>query len=337
MSYLMDTLTQIGAAFRTQKGVLRRMDPVLDGYIDLAERLTGAPRFLLDAGAMRTCVELNLGRPKVTLDAMAHLRIPYPKLWVEWDDADRQRLRDKFPWEKLSYKELRPLPGRVGFLLEADEGGRRGTATWAWTTPNGTAVGGLNVPNIGAIQPYFDLDQRYHLPEREIEGLLKGNLATLWVDNPIQLAALFDIWRTAEHRTSAWGEHYFAALGNDGLVRALAAGDVVGEYIVLWCTMLMLTASRPLLTYNSVDLSRLNKHRVRKGEVPLLDHTRVSLRLAPVGATLRPVQPLGYLRKSPRVHLVSSYLARRGDKHWIVEPYWRGSGDVIHRQTHVRG
>jgi hypothetical protein len=63
----------------------------------------------------------------------------------------------------------------------------------------------------------------------------------------------------------------------------------------------------------------------------------VSLRLAPVGATLRPVQPLGYLRKSPRVHLVSSYLARRGDKHWIVEPYWRGSGDVIHRQTHVRG
>lgn len=328
--YLMDEITSFAAALRR-----KRADPVVRGYIDLADRLVGAPRFLLDAKATRTAVELNLGRPKVTLDAMAHLHIPYSKLWVEWDDGDRQRLREKFD-EVQDYAELRPMPKRVGFLLEADEGGRRGTATWAWMPP---ASEGLGVPNIGAVQPYFDLDRRFELPEGRIgEGLLKGNLAQLWLDSPVQLNALFDIWRTCEHLPSEWGgRHYWPALGNDPLMIDLCYSDVVGEYIMIWAVMLMLTASRPLLAMTPVDQGKINKHRVRRGEEPLLDHTRVSLRLSP--KEQRPLirSELGYTRKSPRVHLVSRYLARRGDKHWVVEPYWRGSGQVISRHVHVQG
>ena len=94
-------------------------DPVMRVFGDLAKRLEGTPRFLLDDAATRTCVELNLGRPKVMLEALAHLRVPYPKLWVEWDDKARQALRARFD-EPMSYPELRPMPGRVGFLLEAD-------------------------------------------------------------------------------------------------------------------------------------------------------------------------------------------------------------------------
>jgi hypothetical protein len=134
-----------------------------------------------------------------------------------------------------------------------------------------------------------------------------------------------------------WGEGYLAKFPNRDLGLALARADVVGEYIHLWSVLLMLTANRPVVRYDAVDMGKLNKHRVKKRETPLLDHTRVTLNLAP--HVERPVQrdSLGYQRKPPRIHMVSSFLNRRGDKHWIVAPFMRGSGEVIHRRVHVRG
>jgi hypothetical protein len=335
MPYLMDDITRIGALVRSS----RNGDALMRGYADLADKLVGTPRFLLDADACRTCVELNLGRPKVILETLAHLTIPYPRIWVEWDDSDRARLREHFPWEELTLKELRPMPGRVGFLLEA-EGPRRGTATWAWTTPNGpsTKLGldkhGLNIPNIGAVQPYFDLDQTFELGSELDKQQLK--LAMLWQDHPVQLRALFDIWRTCEHKPSRWGQHHIAALGGGDLVRALCYSDVVGEYIMLWAFLLLLTSSRKTIDLRPVDRAKLNKARAKKREVLLLDHTLVTMHVDPYLRQAQTRQPLGYQRKSPRVHLVSSYLARRGNRHWIVQPYMRGSGETIHRVTQVR-
>jgi hypothetical protein len=324
--YLMDT---IGHAAQLMRPI---SDPVVGVFADLAKRLEGAPRFLFDDAATRTAVELNLGRPKVLREAMAHIRIPYPKLWVEWDDAARQKLREKFD-EPLSYAELRPMPGRVGFLLEADPSGRRGHATWLWTTPQS---GTTDIASVGAIEPFFDLDRRFALPPARVEGLLKGNLAREWLDNPVQLEALFDIWRTAEHRPSQWGKHYLALF--DQLQEALSYADVVGEYMMIWAALLLLTASRPVVDLVSIDLGRLNRRRVKQGKRPLLDYTQVSLHLDSPETQYNPVLrgPL-YGRKSPRVHLVSSYLARRGDKHWVVQPYWRGQGETISRHVAVKG
>jgi hypothetical protein len=346
--YLMDSITHTAAMLARQKMVPRE----LEIYGDLAERLKGVPRYLLDAKATRTAVELNLGRPKVLLEAMCNLHIPYPKLWVEWDDADRQALRAKFD-EPMSYPELRPMPSRVGFLVETAPDGRTGTATWAWTPTVETAARDQRlqlddgrdarmqfaIANIGAVQPYFDLDRRFEMAPEGVEGLLKGNLARQWLDNPVQLAALFDIWRTCDHRPSEWGERYLAALGNDQLATALSYADVVGEYIMIWAVLLLLTASRPIVDLVPIDLGRLNRRRTKRGETALLDYTQVTLRLSAPDPQYNPVirGALGYARKSPRIHLVSSYLARRGDKHWIVQPYMRGKGEVIHRRIYVKG
>jgi hypothetical protein len=322
------TLTDAGAAaFGTAN-----LDPIMQGVPALRDKLVGTPRFLLGADATRTMVELNLGRPKVMFEAMRHLVIPYPRMWVEWDDADRQRLRDRFPWENLSYKELRPLPGRVGFLLEAEPGGRTGTATWVWNTPSGGAEGW---PSIGAVQPYFDLDRKFALSPLRVEGLMNGNLARLWLDNPVQLDALFDIWGTCRHEPSEWGKHYFAAL-DDPLAIALSYGDVVGEYITIWAILLMLTSARKTVELRPVDRGKLNKARAKKREPLLLDHTQVILHIDPHLRQAQIRQPLSYQRKSPRVHLVSSYLNRRGTKYWIVQPFLRGSGETIHRVTRVQ-
>jgi hypothetical protein len=311
-------------------------NPFREAIPDLAERLQHAPRYLLDRHATEAMVELSLGRPKVLLEALAHIRVPYSRMWIEWDDSDRQRLRDRIG-ESGGDTELRralqPLPGRVGFLLETERGGRAGTATWVWTTPDGFAP---DFPSIGPIQPYFDLDSHFPLPPERRQGLLIGNLAKLWLDNPTQLEAMLGIWCTAQHQPSNWGVRYFAELGNAPEIIQLSYSDVVGEYIALWAIMLLLTASRPTVDYQAIDRGKLNKARLKRREAPLLDHTQVTMHIDRhrVSATQR--APLGYQRKSPRIHMVSRYLARRGNKHWLVEPYMRGAGKPVDRHVSVR-
>jgi hypothetical protein len=335
---LMDTVA--GAAAIVAGSRLR--DPVMMCYQNITDALKGAPRFLFDSKATRTVVELNLGRPKIIVEAMQNLRVPYTRMWVEWDDADRQKLRDRFIFGEGQYDELRPMPGRVGFLLEADESGRRGTVTWAWTTPRGPGLPedgtAEKFPNVGAIETFFDLDHAFPMHPDRLEGLLAGNLAQVWKDNPVQLQALIDIWKHTEFHPSSWGERFLKMHPNPELMLALAYSDVVGEWIMAVCILLLLTASRPVVEHKAVDQSKINKHRRKKGEVPLYDHTVVSLHLStPPAAAAAAKGPLGHARKPPRIHLVSSYLARRGDKHWITPSYIRGSGEPVSRHVHVKG
>jgi hypothetical protein len=322
----MDSLAET-AAWVTQA---RKQDNLLlSVYPMLTQKLDGTPRFLLEDDAIHTAVELTLGRPKIMLEAINYIRIPYPKMWIEWGESGRANLRDKFP-ENTQYEPNRPLPVHVGFLLESDNG-RKGSATWAWDSP--PIIDGFNPPNVGIISAYFDLDRRFSLPSDRIKGLGGGNLAKLWKDNPTQLKALFGIWETSEHHPNEWGAEY---LTQSPIDLNVAFADVYGEYIMIWAIMLLLTASRPIVDYTPVDLSKLNKARAKRQQTPRLDHTKVTMHVDQATIKSQVRAPLGYTRKSPRVHMVSRYLARRGDKHWICEPYLRGKGDVIHRRVTVK-
>ena len=66
-------------------------------------------------------------------------------------------------------------------------------------------------------------------------------------------------------------------LMEDALAHSYA--DVYGEYIMIWAAIMMLTASRPIIDCQPVDLTRLNRARGKRGEPPRLDHTRVTLHL----------------------------------------------------------
>jgi hypothetical protein len=156
--------------------------------------------------------------------------------------------------------------------------------------------------------------------------------------DPARGAFLFDLAHLTACRAAS-GEALFnrpelSDEGRNALV-ANALADVYGEFIMIWACLLLLTASRPVVAYTTVDLGRLNKARAKRHELPLCDHTRVSMRLG--DRHQRPGVPLGHARKSPRIHLVGRYLARRGDKHWICEPYWRGEGTNVTRHVRVKG
>jgi hypothetical protein len=338
--YLMDTLAN--AALLVRNAHLPD-DPLLKIFPAIDQQLKGTPRFLLDENAIHTAVELTLGRPKVLLEAMRHLRVPYPRLWCEWPESGREKLRQTFGDQGYIGPD-RPLPKRLGFLLECtDETGRRGMVTWIWTSPAHEELSerefGGSFPNVAPISPFFDLDARLEQPSNRIAGFLRGNLCRLWQDNPVQLEALFDIWRTAQHAPSDWGNEYCALLHERGVLDLHLPNmwaDVYGEYIIIWAILLMLTSSRKTVEYHAVDRSRINKLRRQRKQSLLWDHTEVTVYLGQQHVVGERRQPLGYQRKSPRVHLVSSYLNRRGDKHWVTVPFFRGSGDMIHRQINVR-
>lgn len=327
--YLMDAIQATAAMTRENKNADH---PTLRVFPEMASRLAGVPRFLLDENAVAAAVEISLGRPKILLEALAHCRVPYSAMWVEWPESGREKLRRDFTCE---ITPDRPLPTRVGFLIETETGGRRGHATWVWSAPGDI---GSFIPNIAPIEPYFDLDEHFVQPVEKVEGFKAANLAAYWADNPVQQQALLDFWCTARHKPSPWGMNYLATTAMLGDVEeriAYAMADVYGEYIMIWSIMFMLTASRPAVSCRDVSRAKINKVRARKREVPLLDHTEVVMHVNRQPTAMRRA-PLGHARKSPRVHLVSRYLARRGDKFWVTEPYWRGSGEAIHRVVNVK-
>lgn len=319
--YLMDSI----AATTAMIGNMR--DPTLRIFSDMTERMRLAPRYLLDSSVMRASVELGLGRPKIFRDAMRHVRIPYPRMWVEWEESGRDRLRRELDEEENALQALKPVPDRLGFLLESDEGGRSGNVTWAWASAPNTP------PNISPFDARFNLDAGFEQPTVYTEGLLRSKLAKRWIDNPVQLNALLDIWRTSSHKLSAWGRTWVEAGGTQ---ERFFLSDIYGEFIEIWCIMLLLTSSRPTLAYRSISREKLNRARVRKREPSLLDHTQITMQLS-AREIAGKRQPLGHARKSPRIHMVSRYLATRGDKHWLVEPYLRGQGEAVERHVRVTG
>jgi len=335
--YLMDSVAD--AAFLTRTaGNNMRNDPLLSIFPEMEEKLKGTPRFLLDENAIHTAVELTLGRPKVLLEAMRHLRMPYPTIWVEWPEVGRTKLRETFGDEGYIGPD-RPLPQRLGFLIDcSDNTGRKGQVTWVWTSPAHEKLSG-DFPNVGAVTPFFDLDARFDQPGDRIAGFLRGNLAKMWKDNPVQMEALFDIWRTAEHGLSTWGIEYCKILERQGVLERQLPhmwADVYGEYIIIWAVMLLLTSSRKTVDYHEVSRAKINKLRKKRRQALLYDHTQVVMYLGQHHVAGQRGQPLSFKRKSPRIHVVGSYLNRRNDKHWIVQPFMRGSGETIHRQIKVR-
>lgn len=335
---LIDNLTQADLALSRVIGRVNidRSDPIAAPYRDITRRLQGIPRYILDDNAIHAAVELTLGRPKVLVEALAHCRVPYPALWVEWREGARAKLHDNL--RKFGIEEVpgRPMPDRLGFLIESTTGGRAGRITWAWAT-------GDLPPNIAAIDAYFDLDGHFEQPPGIQESFNTNNLMRQWADNPVQLAAINQLWTTAEHRPSTLGMNWLiaGARGSRERFDYLLGGsiaDVYGEYITAWAVMLLLTADRKPVSYRPVDRAKLNKARAKKGEHPLLDHTEVVLRISPKApSTPIPHAPLEHGRKSPRLHIVSRYLAHRNGKYWLVEPHLRGKGERLTRYVHVKG
>jgi len=322
--YLMDMISQMADSIAPQW-----TDPALRIFPDLKDRMRLAPRYILDHHVMSRSIELGLGRPSVFREAMRHLHVPFKTAWFEWEETSRDLLRRRL--SQRGDDPYKPLPVRLGFLIECEDGGRRGTTTWVWESPDRGVE--PHVPNVSPYDVAWDLDAVIPQASEYVAGMNTANLVEQWKGNPVQHAALLSIWETAEHRPSKWGQTWLGTLSINQ--RRFLLADIYGEYMGMWAILLLLTAAKPTVEYAEVSRAKLNKARAKRKQPPLLDYHTVTMHIDHRAVAGRPRQPLGYLRKSPRVHLCSGYLARRGDKHWLVLPYVRGSGEPVERHVRV--
>ena len=324
---LMDDIAATAALIAAAADRNGEGSPNLRIFTDLDRRMRLCPRFLLDEHVVRSAIELSLGRPTVFREAMRHIRLPYERLWCEWEEKHRERLRRDY--QNYTPDPLKPVPDRTGFLIEGS--GRAGTITWLWQ--NSSPGGPPNPPNVSPFEVQFDLDACIPQEAGRLEDLGSATLGELWRDDPVQLEALFDIWRTSRHVPSAWGRAWLGHYGKD--MEQFFLSDIYGELIGVYAVLLLLTASRPTVEYKQVSQAKINKARIKKRVAPLFDHTEVTMHLNHRAVMSSSRGPLGRTRRSPRLHIVSGYLARRGDKHWLISPYQRGSGDAIERHIKV--
>lgn len=336
MSYLMDDIAKAAIQIVGPN----RSHPILSVFPELNEDIAASPRFLLTEQTIMAATEIAMSRPKVILDSLEHCRVPFDSMWVEWPDKQRCKHLSEALGSYLETPD-RPVPPRLGFYLTADKGGRSGRLTWVWSSPEHVrSIEMDGFANVGCIYVQFNFDERIPQPEFIQASMVTNQLFEYWKDNPVQQQALYRIWETSRHVPSKWGERYLDWVEKRGDTDMTAFlgncyADVYGEYITFITVILLLTASRRAVEYKPVDRSKINKVRTAKKEAPLFDHNEVVMHV------VRPKEgvhrgPLSFTRKSPRIHLVSRYLARRGDKHWIVEPYFRGDGAYKPRTVHVK-
>lgn len=97
--------------------------------------------------------------------------------------------------------------------------------------------------------------------------------------------------------------------------------DIQGEGMILQCLLCMLN-SRNVVQHETVDLSRLNRARRKRGKSPLLDYTRTTISLS--RSMHRIGEARGMSREASRAHLVRGHFKIRRTGVFWWSPFVRG-------------
>lgn len=283
-------------------------------------------RYILDKEVIVAATEVLCSRPHSLRDCLSVLRIPWSNAWVEWVEADRYN-------ERLDRHMIddndKPRPKRVGFLVSADETGRRGTVQFFWNHPDAEML-----PAISPLLLNFDFDQMGNTALKIPESIrAQSKLYKRWAHSDLEMSAIEEIDRTMGLEPSPQGMAFALnfADGNERVAAAVlenAHNDMSGEALSFISIMMIMTA-RNAVTSTPEERGKLNKARSKKGESLLLDHVHVRLRLnAEERLLLKSAgRGAGGERRGPRMHIVGGHPVRRQDKIYWRRTHFRGVGN----------
>jgi hypothetical protein len=287
----------------------------LNGPAECAQQIKSCPlRFALSDDLTRLCTALAYSRGARTLDCADLLHAPAEWVWVEWCQQ---------PWERelALYRFRMPDIGaaagaRRGALIRSSPEGRRGSLRTFWTTDRGESLA-------SSMEAFFDFDTA----PGEVPEPPDGEYSrTVQVTDGKTLAqdVLGRCFRFRYERS--WREYYQQAAldtASEQTVTHHALGTIAIDIPVVLVFFLLL-ATRSGLPRHPQTFARLNRARLRRGKVPLLEHIEVSCPLLPSQQDAGP-DGLRGSRRGPRLHHVRGHLFRRGcELYWRV-PHLRGN------------
>ncbi len=331
----------------------------------LASGIEKAERFVLSDEIAAAGYQLIKSKPASLLDAMPLCRLPYRSLWLEWNgDSSFVAGWNQFPTCEPTAEDrivARPLPWRMGCLIEGDKTGQRGQISWAWMhKESGVNVCGLGVnfdwskdgdvlawsrQELGTIDrdSITDAFARRWLCDTTDEGVIqimkmRGADWAKLADDPRQREAVAGLLR---HERSWFSSHArrlidYAWRNNPAdflkLIKAWE-GDICGEAPFASAIVLMLN-SRNAVEREPVDLAKLNRARRRRGRPEFLSHTVTRLYLSK--ARQRDAEATGMSREAMRQHIVRGHFKIRKTGVYWWSPFLRGDASRPMTREHYK-
>jgi hypothetical protein len=284
-----------------------------------ASPVTDCPlRFVLGDDLTRACAELAFADGARLAGCMDLLRLPAPRLWIEWNDEVHKRVLHEA--HAAGDYDGAAAGRRVGMLLQGSEDGFGAVARTFWA--DAAADESADV-TLSPLETHIDLRGGFAYAD-DIAGVLSGGFASVTHPDDAALASLLDHVRF--RFDEPWAAYYRAAATDPATQRQvvhLSLAAVVRDTPLLFAFFLLLSAKDAT---RSIQVSRaaINRKRHAHGRLPLLDHVEVRASLNAVsesGSGL--AEPAG--RQSPRLHHVRGHLVRRDSRVFWRIAHLRGS------------
>jgi hypothetical protein len=286
----------------------------LRGCRELAPMIATCPmRYVLSDELATACAELAYAGGHRLVRCLDLIRIPGPRVWVEWRDSAAHRgARDYFGEE---FAQTGQGQRRAGVMLCSTPSGQGGVMHTVWADAD-------QEPLVAAVDVHLEFQQGW--AHRDGRGdIFLGGWASITDSDPY-VAQLLDCARYQFERS--WGAYYHTMAKSDAARRQIIHSSLssVARDVPVLMAFFLLLGSGDALARRAVNREHINRKRVRSGKAPLLDHVETSLSIFNSHLTTHadPREPEGRLR---RHHHVRGHLVRRGSTLYWRRAHARGS------------
>ena len=288
----------------------------LPGADTLAEEVRQCPlRYVLHDEVTEICTQLAFEAGTVLGSSIALLRVPAPRLWLEFVGIARKRV-----FTDLGRADDGPNPcpqQRIGLLVTSDERGRKGSIAICWDSDAGDEL------DVAPFSIEFDFDDESFSDRCHLSA--DGASIGVKVGDRPDLGVLYDCVRFKLH--PEWHRYYRSRTDSEPGFRQIlqVALKPLLEDVPFLATFCLLLVSKGALSPQPCDRSGINKSRARKGRPLLLDHVELTMNLGDAGL------PRGLAdahRSAPRLHFVRGHLVRRHDTIFWRASHMRGKPEI---------
>jgi hypothetical protein len=266
----------------------------------LGKKIAAAERFTLDRRAVMMIQNTSLLTPTKFIKALPICRMPFCRMWVEFDFKDRADwLKEAIAagrQKEFNY-ELASPPKRIGFYMESSpENPHLIDVHPAWNHYEDTpeiAMRAMRVDTTPTPQDKADLIARIRealaRPENR-EGLNLRTEADLdagadleWRFDPIVPPYLTGMWNDVQTMGPEFEQEMLDS----------SAYDLKTEWRFILAFLLIINSRNLVNIGKGEDLSKLNKARSKKGRPPLLTHRPIRLNLSRIQQQRMRTQMIG--------------------------------------------
>lgn len=336
------------AADRDRFDAMHPMEEMQDGYREVMKKVATAPRFVLDRESTLLIHGLQDIPPSKYLQAFAICRLPFPRMWVEFEFAHR------IAWQRTVAHSVDIIdhaisvpPTRLGFYIERlDAEGRLFYAhpVWSQRSPEDGKID-ISIA-MKAMAITTEEPKPRVVSEAEIDAEIEGNRSGKrgwtrgWGTNRAEVRSYFTLCDHIAHFVPPYLEPLWRKFSADPRTKKFAEDAVAYDLAAEWrflLSFLTVLNSRNIISYGEEqDFAKLNRARARTGKPPLLSHRPITLSLHMKRNMARVSGKSGREAEDIQRHLVIGHLKLRKSGLWWWSPHVRGNvGDPIPRTYKV--